>query len=304
MKRKWRYLHRSPERDDDRHAPEPVELAQAERPAPSEPDELARIEFDREHFIDRPEPSEPLPLPEIRTPARTEADSAPLPAPVEPIERRQERAAMPELPPVQDNTPSANPHADATPIRRTSQSAPILVESEIAGIPRRFPGTTMVPRTNLQVPEIITSQPQPPSMEVDFEPGVGERRRLDPEFHGATPKAPASSPGQSTPPLVASRRTGSQPTLATSAGSLSIRRAETGFAVPAHGPAGRRDEPGNVRLRRSKDSRRNQRRAQFGFHRLLFRDGRWLDIESSTIGFRRPRLSARGKRCRRRDAGR
>ncbi len=222
------------EEADDRQVPKPLDPARAERPAPGEMDELARIEFEREHFIDRPEVSEPLPMPEIRPAKPVEAESAPTDV-VEPMERRQRRSAIPDRPMVQAETSPANPVADATAVRRTSRSAPILVESAIAGIPRRFSGTEMVPRTDLTVPDVITNEPQPPSSVVDFAPGITQRRQLDPRFEGATPKAQASNPGRSTPPMIASRRTGSAPSLATtSAGPVSIGRAEMG--VPSLPP--------------------------------------------------------------------
>jgi hypothetical protein len=228
----------APRQPADNQVPRPRDLALADRPAPSETDELTRMQFDRQHFIDRPAPSETLPLPEV--PTRPKAESPRLDVPLEPIERRQRSAAIPDRPPVQTEMSPAGPHGETTPLRRASESAPILVESAIAGIPRSFPETTMVPRTNLEVPEIITTELQPPSMEIDFEPGITERRQSDPRVHGATPTAPVSSPGRSTPPMIASRRTGSQPALATSAGSLSIRRAETGLpSMPMTRPAGR-----------------------------------------------------------------
>ena len=235
----------APPQPADNQVPRPRDLARADRPAPSETDELVRMQLDRQHFIDRPAPSEPLPLPEV--PTRPKAESPRLDVPIEPVQRRRRLAAIPNRPPAQTEIFPAGPRGETTPVRRASESAPILVESAIAGIPKSSPETRMVPRTDLEVPEIIATEPQPPSVEIDFEPGITQRQQSDPRFHGATPKAPVSSPGRSTPPMIASRRTGSQPALATSAGSLSIRRAETGLpSLPVTQPAGwmNRETPG------------------------------------------------------------
>ena len=220
----------------DNDAPEPRDLARDVRPAPSQTDELARVKFNRQHFMDRPSPAEALALPDL--PTRPNAESPRLDVPVEPVQRRRRPAAIPDRSPAQSEMSPALPRDDTTPVRRAWESAPILVESAIAGIPKSSPDTSMVPRTDLEVPRIVSTEPQPPSMEIDFEPGITQRQQSDPRFHGATPEAPAASPGRSTPPMIASRRTGSQPTLATSAGSLSIRRAENGLpSLPPVEPA-------------------------------------------------------------------
>ena len=229
----------------DNQAPQPLDPALAERPAPSQTDELARMQFDRQHFIDRPTPSESVPLPKIQ--ARPKAESPRMDVPIEPVQRRRRAATIPDRPLVHAEMSPAESRAETAPLRRESESAPILVESAIAGIPKSSPDTTMVPRTDLEVPEIVTTQPQPPSGEVDFEPGITYRQQSNPRVRGATPAAPVSSPGRSTPPMMASRRTGSQPTLATAAGSLSIRRAETGLpSMPVAQPTGggKRQMPG------------------------------------------------------------
>ena len=236
----------APRQPADNQAPQPRELVLADRPAPSQTDEIARMQFDRQPLIDRPAPSEPLPLPDIPTPPKAEPPR--LDVPIEPVERSRRSTAIPDRPPVQTEISPVAPRGETTPVRRASESAPILVESATAGIPKSSPETTIVPRTNLEVPKIVTAQPQPPSTEIDFEPGITQRRQSDPKFQGATPKAPVSSPERSTPPMIASRRTGSQPALATPAGSLSIRRAETGLpSMPVAQPAARinRETPGS-----------------------------------------------------------
>ena len=228
----------APQQPADNQAPQPRDLARADRPDPSESDELSRMPLDRQHFIDRPSPSAALPLPEI--PTQPKQESPQLEVPVERMKRSQRHAAMPNRPAVQAEMSPAGPRGETSAVRRESESAPILVESKIAGIPKSSPETAMVPRTDLEVPKIIAAQPQPASMEVDFEPGITPRQQSNPRFHGATPTANASSPGRSTPPMIASRRTGSQPSLATSGSPLSIRRAETGLpSLPVAQPAGR-----------------------------------------------------------------